>query len=211
MAVTVSVNKRTVVHKGSNGKSIATNDVCMTPMGPSSMPVPYPNMAQSSDMENGARTVFADGHPMGHEESYFCKSTGDEAGSNKGVASGTIQGKAEFVSFSFDVTIEGKGVVRAFDQMVHNNRNTPPTNLLQQPSVVTPIPEKPVTPTQGHVAMEFIDPFGEPMDGLALDMNANGKEEKKSTMAKGRTFHISDKEKTDIEIRLRHLDFREEE
>ena len=211
MAVTVSVNKRTVVHKGSNGKSIAFPDVCLTPCGPSVVPVSYPNTALSSDMENGARTVFADGHPMGHEESYFCKSTGDEAGSNKGVASGTVQGKAEFVSFSFDVTIEGKGVVRAFDQMVHNNRNTPPTNLLQQPSVVTPLPEKPVTPTQGHVAIEVLDPFGEHLDGLRLDVTVDGKKETHTTMAKGRTFHISDKEKTDIEIRLRHLDFREEE
>ena len=211
MAATVFVNRRTVVHKESEGTSIATNDVCMTPMGPSSVPVPYPNMAQSADMENGAKTVTADGHPMGHAGSYFKTSTGDEAGTNKGVGSGTIQGKAEFISFSFDVFVEGQGVVRAFDQMIHNNRNTPPTNLLQQPRVVVVAPEKPVVPTQGHVSIEVIGPFGEHLDGLKLDVTVDGKKEILTTMAKGRAFHVPDKESVDISFENKNMTLEKKE
>ncbi|MFA6012430.1 MAG: DUF4150 domain-containing protein [Desulfobacteraceae bacterium] len=211
MPVTVTVNKRTVVHKASNGKSIAYPDVCLTQVGPAVVPIPYPNMAQSSDMENGAKTVKADGNPMGHEKSFFKTSTGDEAGSNKGVASGTTKGKAEFISFSFDVSIEGKGVVRAFDQMIHNNRNTPPTNLLQQPKAVTVMPEKPVVPTQGHVSIEVIGPFGEHLDGLKLDADVDGKKEILTTMAKGRAFHVPDKESVDISFENKNMTLEKKE
>ena len=73
MGVTIGVNNRTVVHKGSGGKSIAFPDVCLTPVGSSVVPIPYPNIAVSSDMDNGAKTVKSDGNPMGHEKSIFKK------------------------------------------------------------------------------------------------------------------------------------------
>ncbi|MBU1169904.1 MAG: IS66 family insertion sequence element accessory protein TnpB [Proteobacteria bacterium] len=57
MPATVSVNGRTVVHKKSDGKSIVFPDVCLTQCGPAVVPIPYPNMAQSSDMANGSQTV----------------------------------------------------------------------------------------------------------------------------------------------------------
>ena len=63
-------------------------------------------------------------------------STGDEAGSaGGGVASNKIKGKAEFVMFSMDVKFEGKNVCRAFDIMLHNDKNTPPFPVLQGPVV----------------------------------------------------------------------------
>ena len=52
-----------------------------------------------------------------------------------GVASNKIKGKAEFVMFSFDVKFEGKNVCRAFDIMLHNDKNTPPFPVLQGPVV----------------------------------------------------------------------------
>ncbi len=45
------------------------------------------------------------------------------------------KGKAEFVNFSFDVKFEGKNVCRAFDLMLHNDKNTPPFPVLQGPAV----------------------------------------------------------------------------
>jgi hypothetical protein len=148
---------------------------------------------------------------MGHEKSFFKTSTGDEAGTSKGVASGTTKGKAEFVSFSFDVNVEGKGVVRAFDQMIHNNKNTPPTVLLQNPQIVTFVPETPVIPEQGKVGMVFLDPFGEPLEGLELEVEVDGKKELRTTMSKGQIFHISDKEKTVMTVKNKHMDLNEEE
>jgi hypothetical protein len=65
-------------------------------------------------------------------------STGDEAGSaGGGVASNKIKGKAEFVMFSMDVKFEGKNVCRAFDIMLHNDKNTPPFPVIQGPAVAT--------------------------------------------------------------------------
>lgn len=211
MPVTVSVNKRTVVHKDSGGKSIAGPDVCLTPCGPSVVPVPYPNMAQSSDMANGAKTVFADGNPMGHEKSYFSKSTGDEAGSNKGVSSGTHKGIAEFMGFSFDVSIEGKGVVRAFDQMIHNNRNTPPTVLLQPPAVVTPMAEKPVIPQQDKVEVVFLDGFGKPMVNLEVEVEIAGVKTTETTMSRGQIYHLTDQKEVKIEIKNQRHIFRKKD
>lgn len=210
MGVTVSVNKRTVVHKESGGKSIAMPDVCLTQCGPAVVPIPYPNMAQSGDMDNGAQTVKADGNPMGHEKSFFKKSTGDEAGANKGVASGTIQGKAQFASFSFDVQVEGKGVVRAFDSMVHNNKNTPPTPLIQSPLSVEVMDETPVIPTQNKVSVKFVDPFGESVEGVEFETEFGEEKEKRTTMGRGQIFHVNDKAAVDVSLYHSELGLKED-
>ena len=80
-----------------------------------------------------------DGNPICLEDSNFGMSTGDEAGSaGGGVASNKIKGKAEFINYSFDVKVEGKGVARSFDLMLHNDKNTPPFPVLQPPVIVVP-------------------------------------------------------------------------
>ena len=136
MAVTVGVNMLSVVHKGSNGVSPSFPDVCKTPSPAGPIPIPYPNVAKSSDAADAAATVKCDGNPTCVKDSNFAISTGDEAGSaGGGVASNKIKGKAEFVNVSFDVKFEGKGVARAFDLMLHNDKNTPPFPVLQQPVV----------------------------------------------------------------------------
>ena len=99
MPVTVKVNgvANSLVHKGSNGISIATiPDVCKTPAPPAPfVPIPYPNIAKSSDTAQGASTITCDGQPVCVKDSNFMMSTGDEAGSLLGVASNKIKGKAE--------------------------------------------------------------------------------------------------------------------
>jgi hypothetical protein len=210
MAVTVSVNGRTVVHKDSGGTSIAFPDVCLTPVGSAIVPIPYPNTAKSSDLGKGATTVTADGNPMGHEKSIFTTSTGDEAGARKGVASGTVKGIAEFVSFSFDVSVEGKGVVRAFDQMIHNNKNTPPAVLLQPPQVVTIMDETPEIPEQSKMGMVFLDPFGDPMKDLELEVEADGEKDIKTVLSQGNIFHLSEKNQVSASMTNKNLDFKEE-
>jgi hypothetical protein len=140
MGVTVGVNNLTVVHKSSGGVTIAFPDVCKTPTPGGPVPIPYPNIAQSSDTAKGSKKVKCDGNPICLKDSNFRMSTGDEAGSaGGGVASNKIKGKAEFVNFSFDVKFEGKNVARAFDLMLHNDKNTPPFPLLQPPLIVLPV------------------------------------------------------------------------
>lgn len=146
MSVTVGVNNLSVVHAGSSGTTIAFPDVCKTPTPGGPVPIPYPNIAQSSDTADGAKSVKADGNPVCVKDSNFKMSTGDEAGSaGGGVASSKIKGKAEFVNYSFDVKIEGKNVPRAFDLMLHNQKNTPPFPVLQQPIIALPANADPET------------------------------------------------------------------
>ncbi|ATB51310.1 DUF4150 domain-containing protein [Corallococcus macrosporus] len=133
MANTVGVNKMSVVTKDSKGVTVAFPDVCKTPGPAGPVPIPYPNVARSADTEQGSKKVSVEGNPVCVRDSNFSTSTGDEAGSVGGVVSGTTRGKAEFVNFSFDVQFEGKSVARAFDLMLHNDRNTPPTPLMQPP------------------------------------------------------------------------------
>jgi hypothetical protein len=135
MAATVNVNKRTVVHATSDGVATAFPDVCLTPPAP--VPVPYPNVALSRDTSEGSETVRMDGNPIMLERSVFSKSSGDEPGTAGGVISGTNRGKAEFVTYSFDVKVEGRCVPRLGDLMVQNELvapNTPPFPEIQPPS-----------------------------------------------------------------------------
>jgi uncharacterized Zn-binding protein involved in type VI secretion len=135
MPATVKVNMRGVVHASSNGVATAFPDTCKTPSPAGPVPIPYPNVAMSSDTSQGSSTVKMDGNPIMLQGSFFSQSTGDEAGSaGGGVASSQIKGKAEFVAFSFDVMVDGKPVPRALDPMVQNkggSPNTPPMPIVQ--------------------------------------------------------------------------------
>lgn len=139
MPTTTSANDRTVVHKKSSGVSAAFPDVCKTPTPAGPVPIPYPNIAMSSDTAKGSKKVKVDGESIMLRDSNFSTSTGDEAGSVGGVVSNRIKGKAEFVSYSFDVKVEGKNVPRLGDLMLQNKGsapNTPPFPEVQPPAVV---------------------------------------------------------------------------
>ena len=139
MPASVNVNTRTVVHASSSGVASAFPDVCKTPTPAGPVPIPYPNVAQSSDTSQGSTTVKMDGNPIMLKKSVFATSTGDEAGSaGGGVVSNTIKGKAEFVNYSFDVKVEGKNVPRLGDMMLQNEQsspNTPPFPEVQPPTM----------------------------------------------------------------------------
>jgi len=136
--VTVNANKRTVVHAKSSGMVIGFPDVCLTssPAGP--IPIPYPNIAMSSDTSDGTKDVKADGESFMVQGSAFSTSTGDEAGSVGGIMSMCTKGKAKFLLYSFDVKAEGKNVCRLADIMLLNQNaspNTPPFPEIQGPAI----------------------------------------------------------------------------
>jgi hypothetical protein len=122
------VNNLTVVHALSGGiANQGPPDVCLTPSAGGPVPVPYPNIAFSKDLINGACTVSVDGQPLAVSDSEFGISTGDEGGTaGGGVISHVIKGKAKFINFSFDVSAEGKNIPRLSDQMTMNG-NAPNT------------------------------------------------------------------------------------
>ncbi len=130
----VLFNGLTAVHAGSNG-TLVTSDVCKTPRR--CRPVPYANIAKSADAAMTATSVTINGNPACILTSNFAVSSGDEAGSCGGVASGTVKGMAEFITGSANVFIEGIPVVRQTDLMISNFKNTPPVPL-QQPGAGKP-------------------------------------------------------------------------
>ena len=135
MSNDVFANGREISCKKADGKSICCfPDVCFTPpqtpATPPGVPIPYPNTAFAKDTTKGSKNVkISDQEVMLKNKSYFKKSTGNEAGNapKKGVITGKITGKVYFTSWSPDVKVEGKNVVRNLDLTTHNhgsNTNT---------------------------------------------------------------------------------------
>lgn len=142
MPVTVNVNGLSLVHMTSGGIATATlPDVCNTP-GPSGpVPVPYPNIAMSTDLVQGTTTIKVDGGSSAAiQGSKFVKSTGDEPGAAGGLASGTFAMEAAFLSFSPTVMFEGKGACRLTDKMLMNKGNTACLAGCLNPPVPPPAP-----------------------------------------------------------------------
>lgn len=133
MANDVFANGREISCKKADGKTIcAFPDVCMTPptspASPTGIPVPYPNTGLAKDTTKGSRSVKISGKEIIKKNvSHYKTSYGDEAGcatpAKKGIITGTIKGKVYFKSWSMDVKIEGKNVVRHLDMTTHNHKS----------------------------------------------------------------------------------------
>jgi uncharacterized Zn-binding protein involved in type VI secretion len=127
MPVTVKVNgaANSLVHKGSNGISIATiPDVCKTPSPGGPVPIPYPNISQSMTLSKGTTTVKADGMMIAVKGSEFSLSNGDNAGVAGGVKSSTFMKESTWILYSFDVKMDGKNACRLSDKKFQNHENT---------------------------------------------------------------------------------------
>ena len=129
MSNNVLINGRTAVH-GESGGVLSATDICKTPSSSGCSPVTYTSIATSSAASGTASTVYINGQPACHADSTFASSTGNEPGRCGGMASGTVQGAAEFITFSPNVFIEGKPAVRDADLMISNFQNTPPPILI---------------------------------------------------------------------------------
>jgi len=123
MAQTTFANSKGIAHKGSGGSSIVFPDVCLTPVGNSVVPIPYPNTGKSSDTSKGPKSVKTDGEMPMVKGAKYSKSSGDEAGSKKGVTSGSHKSECEFMMYSFDIKFEGKNACRLGDPLFHNKKN----------------------------------------------------------------------------------------
>ncbi len=140
MPVTVKVNGvvNSLVHKGSNGISMATiPDVCKTPSPAGPIPIPYPNISQSATLAKGTTTVKADGGMMiANKGSEFSLSNGDNPGVAGGVKSSTFMKESTWLLYSFDVKMDGKNACRFMDKKFQNHENTVDmAGVLQPPTV----------------------------------------------------------------------------
>jgi hypothetical protein len=123
MGQTTFANSRGIAHKGSGGLSTVFPDVCTTPAAPSPIPIPYPNIGQSSDTSQGPSSVTTDGEMPMVKGAQYSRSSGDEAGTLGGVISGVNMNVCEYLLYSFDVKFDGNNVCRLGDQLWHNKKN----------------------------------------------------------------------------------------
>jgi len=142
--VTIKVNgaANSLVHKGSNGISMATiPDVCKTPSPGGPVPIPYPNISQSATLDKGTTTVKGDGGMMiAIKGSEFSLSNGDNAGVAGGVKSSNFMKESTWILYSFDVKMDGNNACRLTDKKFQNHENTADmAGTLQPPVAIGPV------------------------------------------------------------------------
>lgn len=112
-----------------------TPDVCKTPMGPATPPVPYPVTASLGDAVLVVPSVKANGHPvLVLDQSFVPATKGDEPGVAKGVKSGTVGDICEPLEHSTTFRVSGRPVLRHFDMFWMNARNTTGIIIGQPPA-----------------------------------------------------------------------------
>ena len=125
MPSTVLVNNLGLTYKGTVGVSTATlPDVCKTPSPGGPVPIPYPNVADQGSLKNGTTTVKVHGQMAAIKGSEYGMSTGDEPGTVGGVTSNTFKKETAWITYSFDVKLDGANACRHTDKKFHNHKNT---------------------------------------------------------------------------------------
>jgi hypothetical protein len=125
MPSNILVNGLGLTYKGSLGLSTATMpDVCKTPSPGGPVPIPYPNVANQSSLQDGTTTVKAHGKMIAVKGSQYTSSSGDEAGTAGGVKSSVNMKATDWITYSFDVKMDGENACRHTDKKFHNNQNT---------------------------------------------------------------------------------------
>jgi hypothetical protein len=150
------------------GQCFAFPDVCKTPVGPSVVPIPYPNVAMNTQAKGGtcAKKVKICKKKAVVVGTEIAMSSGDEAGTaGGGVVSGKFKGPAKFLTGYQKVLIEGK--VAAFLTSVTGQNGTA-ANIVgaqvapsQTKVLYTPVPGMPpdATNLQG-------EPYQDPIEQL---------------------------------------------
>lgn len=101
-----------------------TPDVCKTPIGSSTPPIPYQITGKLGDDANTSQNVFLTGLKAFKFDSVVTNVTGDEPGAAKGIKSGTVGDIAEPKTASTIVRVNGQWLVRDGDTFWMNKRNT---------------------------------------------------------------------------------------
>ncbi|TKU75091.1 DUF4150 domain-containing protein [Citrobacter sp. wls706] len=138
-------------------------DVCKTPRGDSTPPIPYPVTAQLLQAVLPVPTVRTNNTPLVVMDQSFAPMTqGDEPGVAGGIKSGTVGSICEPLEHSASVTAGGFPILRNGDICWMNNKNTPGV-ICGQPA----IPQVPVTGANPPVVPEtakekgFLEMLGE--------------------------------------------------
>ena len=121
----ILVNGLGLTYKGTVGLSTATlPDVCKTPSPGGPVPIPYPNFADQGSLDKGTKSVKAKGSMIAIKGSEYSMSFGDEPGTVGGVTSNTFKKETAWITYSFDVKMDGENACRHTDKKFHNHKNT---------------------------------------------------------------------------------------
>jgi hypothetical protein len=121
----ILVNSLGLTYKSTIGVSTATlPDVCKTPSPGGPVPIPYPNFANQGSLDKGTKTVKAKGNMIAIKGSEYSMSFGDEPGTVGGVTSNTFKKETSWITYSFDVKMDGENACRHTDKKFHNHKNT---------------------------------------------------------------------------------------
>jgi len=117
------------------GMNVASPDVCMTPVGPVVVPIPYPNIAQGASANPGTavQKVLISGAPAHTILTEIPMSNGDDAGVIGGVMSGTIMGPSKHLTGANKVLIGGMPATKMTDPTGQNG-----TSFNVQGSTIVP-------------------------------------------------------------------------
>lgn len=122
---TVFANSRSILHAGDGFKhTAAPPDVCKTPSPGGPVPVPYVNIASSSDLASGTKQVKIEGNSAATSAANLATSTGDEPGTaGGGLVSSKTKGKTTWATSSPTVKLEGNPAVRFMDVTQQNGNS----------------------------------------------------------------------------------------
>jgi hypothetical protein len=107
------------------GQCMAFPDVCKTPSPGGPVPIPYPNIAMLNNAKGNTVTkkVKIKNKKVITKKSVIKNSTGDEAGTAKGVVSQKTRGEAKFLRASTTAKAEGQPVVFQTCMVGQNGNN----------------------------------------------------------------------------------------
>lgn len=118
------------------GMNLAAPDVCLTPAVPAPVPVPYANTSQQAQSVGNPTNIILGGGPAVNLGTVVPLSSGDEAGTVEGVASGTNMGSTRFLTGAATVLLAGKPAARLTSTTIQNSTNAPGVTLAPSQTVV---------------------------------------------------------------------------
>ncbi|MBI3068817.1 MAG: DUF4150 domain-containing protein [Betaproteobacteria bacterium] len=112
------------------GMNLGFPDVCITPMAPAPIPVPYPNISTDMMGVPAAYNVLWGGTPAHNLGTEVVLSNGDNPGVMLGVASGTVMGPTRPLTGAFTVLVGGMPATRMTSMNLQNSTDCPGVSLV---------------------------------------------------------------------------------
>lgn len=107
-----------------SGIDFAFPDVCLTPVGPVVVPIPYPDVGAGPMGVPPAPGVFFMAAPAHNLGTVVPLTNGDNSGVATGVASGVVMGPDRHTTAAFTVLLKGMPATRLTSMTLQNGTNT---------------------------------------------------------------------------------------